>query len=440
VRSIPLLAVLLAVAVAPTTAVGAGPAGFSDPMAIGTGPAGLTAAAVSADGHAALAWPEFIPGGETVLHVALRDAPARPWRTSRVAVDALGIRDPQLVIAPNGDTVLAWAGFAGGRRHPDLALVTAPPGGDFGVVRRVAVGNAFLAFPRLVVLRSGAVLFAFRDARLPRGTARLRVALRPASGGRFGPPRAVATGAANLALAASGSGAVMAWSAPPAGRGAARALYALRLDGHGWARGAAALISPSVGAAAIRLAGSPDGQSIVSWEGPGRYAGARFTRMVEPSLHLARPLPAPVGTPFGGAAAVTMGVSGRALAAATALGAGGVRVFAGRSAFGGPWTDRQELTAQPAPVLGSPRPVLLASGEALVLWLAPRAQPGPPVYDVLLARRAPAQAAFAPPEAVSGSATGDRANGLVVATGGEHILVAWPAPAPAGGMLAAERG
>jgi hypothetical protein len=84
--------------------------------------------------------------------------------------------------------------------------------------------------------------------------------------------------------------------------------------------------------------------------------------------------------------------------------------------------------------------VLLASGEALVLWLQPRAQPGPPVYDVLVARRAPAQAAFAPPQPVSGAATGDRAVGLVVATGGERILVAWPAPTPGGGMLAVERG
>jgi hypothetical protein len=192
-----------------------------------------------------------------------------------------------------------------------------------------------------------------------------------------------------------------------------------------------------VGPVAIRLAGSPDGQSIVSWVGPRQLAGARFTRMIEPSLRLAQPLPPPAGAAFGGAAAVAMGVSGRALATATALGAGGVRVFAARSAFGGPWIGDQE---RPAPVLGSPRPVLLASGEALVLWLQPRAQPGPPVYDVLVAQRAPAQAAFAPPQPVSGAATGDRAVGLVVATGGERILVAWPAPTPGGGMLAVERG
>jgi hypothetical protein len=439
VRRIPLLAVLLAVAVAPATAVGAGPAGFSDPVAIGTGFAGLTAAAVSADGHAALAWPEFT-GGDAVLHVALRDGPGRPWRTADLASGDPGIRDPHLAIAPNGDTVLAWAGFAARARRPHVAVVTAPSGGDFGAVRHFAVGNGFAAFPRLAVLRSGAVLLAFRDAPLPRGTARLKVALRPASGGRFGPPRAVATRASSLALAASGTGAVMAWSAPPARSGAARALYALRLDGHGRVRKGPAIISRAVGPAAVRLAGSPDGQSIVSWVGPVPFAGARFTRMVEPSLRLAQPLPPPAGATFGGAAAVAMGVSGRALATATALGAGGVRVFAARSAFGGPWIGDQELTAQPAPVLGSPRPVLLASGEALVLWLQPRAQPGPPVYDVLVARRAPAQAAFAPPQPVSGAATGDRAVGLVVATGGERILVAWPAPTPGGGMLAVERG
>jgi hypothetical protein len=433
VRSTSLLVALLAAAAAPATAAGAGPAGFSDPVAIGSGAAHETAAALADDGGGALAWTELDRRGPA-LHVALRDDARQPWRASRLGVGARVIRDPQVVVTPRGDTVLAWSEVAGCGCRQDVALAVAAPRGDVGAVRRFAVANAF-AFPRLVVLRSGAVLLAFRDAP-PRLAARLRVALRPASGGRFGAPRTLATHASRLALAAPGENAVVAWSTPPPRTGADRTLFALRLDDRGRACGAPVVISHAADAE-VRLAGSVDGFWIVSWLRP-RAAGrplALFTRAFEQSLRPARPVQPPVGTVFGAPAAVSMAISGRALATATTLGAGGVSVFAARSIFGGPWTDHQELTAQPCPVIGDPRPVLF--GQPLVLWTQPREQPGAVVYDVLVARRL-GHVAFAPPELLSAGAPGGQAGGLVVAMGGEHVLVAWPAPG--GGLLAVERG
>jgi hypothetical protein len=436
-RSISLLVALLVVAVAPA-AVAAGPAGFSDPVAIGSGDAARTAGAVGADGTAALAWTGFTREGAT-LRAALRTGAAGPWRTSALSVDASDIRDPQLAVTPDGDVVLAWAEITGrGRRH-DVALSAAPAGGDFGAIRRIAVGNGFSAFPRLAVLRSGAVLLAFRDAPLPRGRARLRVALRPAGGDRFGAPGTVARRVAALALAATGDGAALAWSTPAPKPRAARTLYALLLDRRAHPRARPLPISQAAGAE-VRLAGSPGGASIASWIRP-RAAGrpiALFTREFERSLEPARPVLAPVGTAFGGAAAVTVGASGRALAAATALGPGGVRVFAARSAVGAAWSDLQELSVQPTPVVGDPRPVLLARGEALVVWTQPRVQPGGPVYDVLVAQRPAGQVAFAAPQSLTGNLPGGQAAGLLAATGGSRVLVAWAAPG--GGLLAVERG
>jgi hypothetical protein len=435
VRSTSPLVALLAVAVAPAAAVAAGPAGFSDPVAVGTGVASATAGALSDDGGGALAWTGVDRTGPA-LHVALRDDARQPWRASALGVGAREVRDPQLAIAPDGTAVLAWAEVAGGRRRQAVALAAAAPGGDFGAVRRLAVGNAFAAFPRLVVARSGAILLAFRDAPSVPAPARLRLAVRPASGGRFGAPRTLATRVSSLALAAPGEGAVVAWSTPPPRIGADRTLYALRLDDRGGARGRPLPISRAAGAE-VRLAGSPEGFWIVSWvrpRAPGRPL-ALFTRTVLQSLRPARPLEPPVGTIFGGAAAVSMAISGRALVTATALGPGGVRVFAARSVFGGPWTAHQELTAKPGAVIGDPRPVLF--GEPFVVWTHPRDQPGEPVYDVLVARRV-GQVAFAPPEALSAGAPAGRAGGLLVAIGGEHVLVAWAAPG--GGLLAVERG
>jgi hypothetical protein len=438
VRSIPLLVALLAVAVTPAAAVGAGPAGFSDPVAIGFGAAARTAGAVGADGTAALAWTGFTREGAT-LRAALRAGAAGPWRTSALSVDASDIRDPQLVVTPDGDVVLAWAEIAGrGRRH-DVALSAAPAGGDFGAVRRIAVGNGFSAFPRLVVLRSGAVLLAFRDAPLPRRMARLRVAVRSAAGDRFGAPGTVATRVTSLALAATGDGALLAWSTPAPRPRADRTLFAQRLDGRGRPTGGALTVARAAGSE-VRLAGSADGRAMVSWVRPRRPGRplALFTRELERSLARARPLLSPVGIVFGGAGAVTMGISGRALAAATALGPGGVRVFAARSAFGAAWSDLQELSIQPAPVVGDPRPVLLPSGEALVAWTQPRAQPGEPVYDVLVAQRPAGQVAFAAPQPLTANLPGGQANGLLAATDGGRVLVAWAAPG--GGLLAVERG
>jgi hypothetical protein len=441
VRSTSLLVALLAAAVAPATAVGAGPAGFSDPVAIGSGGVAQTAGALSADGHGAVAW-TGLPGRGATLSIALRDGAGQPWRTSVLGLGGRLLRDPQAVVTPDGDAVVAWGELADAGRRQTVAVVAAPAGGQPGAVRRFAVGNGFGAFPRVVVLPSGAVLLAFRDA-TALGPGRLRVALRPASGDRFGAPRTVATRASSLAVARSGGGAVMAWTTPRPRTRAGRTLYALRLDGRGRAGGAATIISRSAGGTEVRLAGSPDGQSIVSWLRPRASGGrpaALFTRMFEPSLRPARPLQPPVGTVFGGPAAVAIGLSGRAMATATALGGEptGVRVFGARSAFGGPWTGDQELSAQPSPSTGDPRPLLFASGEAVVFWTQARTQPGAVSYDVLVARRAPAQVGFAAPQSLSASSPAGQPSGLVVATGGEHVLVAWPGAA--GDLLAVERG
>jgi hypothetical protein len=439
VRCTLLLVVLLVAALAvAAAAVAAGPAGFADPVPVGAGRANQTAGAVSPDGHAALAWTELGRSG-AALHLALRDGVGQPWRTSVLSAGAGALRDPQAVVLPDGDAVVAWAQSRVGAGGRAVAVVAAPAGGEPGAVRRFAVGDGFAARPRLVALRSGAILLAYRDAP-PSAPARLRVVLRPARADRFGAPRTVATRASGLALARSGAGAVVAWPAPRTRGRAGRTLYALRLDGHGRPRGAPVVISHAAAGTEVRLAGSPDGQSIVSWQAPRQAGGALFTRMFEPSLRPARPLTPPVGMAFGGPAAVAMGLSGRALATATSLGGQptGLRVVGARSAFGGPWTDAQELSAQATPSAGSPRPLLFASGEGVVLWMQARQQPGAATYDVQLARRAPGQAGFAAPEVLSGGAPADQVTGMLVATGGERVLVAWPAPA--GGMLAVERG
>jgi hypothetical protein len=443
VRRLPLLISLLAslVLVVPAAAPAAGPAGFSDPVAVGAGKAGQTAGAVSADGRAALAWTAPTRRGEG-LNVALRDGAGQPWRTRVVPVRAILVRDPQVVVAPNGDAVVAWAEIADRSRDQAVAVAAAPAGRELGAVRRFAVNNGFSAFPRLSVVGSGAILLAFRDAKLGR-PARLRVALRPADSNRFQAPRTVATGASSLALAASGEGAVMAWATPPRRNGADRTLYALRLDGAGRPRGDRILVSHAAGAA-IRVA-SGGGLSVVSWVRP-RHSPARppalFTRTLGPGMEPARPLVPPVGTVFGGPAAVAMGLAGHALATATALGGEpiGVRVFAARrSSVRGVWTGHQEVSGQPAsPSVGDPRPLLLASGEAFVFWSQARAQLGLASYDILVARRAPAATTFAPPAPLSGAVPGNQVGGLLLATGGEHILAAWPASA--GGMFVAERG
>ena len=385
-----------------------------------------------------LAWTARAGGGET-LHIATRDGAAQPWQAGQLGPDTHEVRDPQAVVAPDGLAVVAWAEVTRGGRQ-SVAIATAAGGGVPGAVRRFVVGDGFAAFPRLVVLRSGAILLAFRDARA-HAPARLRVALRATASDSFEAPRTVGSDASSLVVAAAGEGAVMAWATPPRGGSANRTLYALRLDAHGHARGGPVVISRTA-LATVRLAGSPDGRSIVSWLKPGRSPQGRpplFTRMFEPTLKPVRLLAPPSGRVVGRPAAVALGASGQTLAAATAIGGEptAVGVFAARSAFGGAWRGAQRLAAPPAPSNGDPRALLLVSGEGLVIWSQARVQPVPLRYDILLARRAPGKATFAAPEPLSGAPPSPGQGGLLVTTGGERVLVAWPAAA--GGLLAVER-
>ena len=422
----------------------AGPAGFGDPVQVGSGSARQTAAAVNSSGRAVVAW-TVQDGPSAALGAAIRQAAGRPWDVALVTTAYL-VRDPQAVVTPTGQVALAWSELRRNSNQHYVVTASALPGLPLRISRRIRVPSAFSAAPRLTVLRSGGVLLTYRH--VPRtGSVQVRTAFRQAGTDRFRDPEIVGRGAASLALAAEGSGAIVAWPSPaPRGGRRARNLYAQRLRNDGSAVGARILVSRLAGAV-VRLAGAPGDRAIASWVRPARgpeQPPALFTRSLTPFTRPAQPLVPPVGRVLDRRPAAVVMDGGEALAAAATItdtpGAPfGFRVFAARSLFGGVWAARRDVAASPNPMVGDPRPLLPGGGEGLIVWSqVGSSTPGQVSYDVLIARRATATGSFGAPERLGGDLGTNDGRGVIAANAGSRVLVAWPASA--GGLYVAERG
>lgn len=420
--ALPVALLLAAVAAPAAGAATPGPAGFAPGLPVLLGTPSQTAAAVSERGAAVLAV-VTADGDREAVRVASRGRAGAPWRVSSLRVAPREARDVQAVVTPDGMVVVAWA-EAGARNAVGVATGRA---GDGLSVTSTPAGSGFAASPRLAVLRSGTVLLAYRDA--PRGgTSGLRLRTVRAGEG-LGRARTVATRVSQVALAAAGGGAVLAWTRSATGR-VPRAAYGLRLGREGAPRERAFLITRDAGRT-LRLAGGPDGRSLASWMRPARgtRAAGAFTRSLRPVLRPARPLGAPGLRPRD-AATLSAGPDGHALAALPAFGDDpfGFRVLAARSRMGGVWTGVRPLGA-PSAMGGTPRPVLAPGGEELVAWTTARTQPGPVAYDVLISGAGGTTAL--------GTTSSPDGRGLAVGHAGARVLVAWPM---VGGLALAERG
>lgn len=324
------------------------------------------------------------------------------------------------------------------------------------VRERVPLADAFGAFPRLAALRSGGVVVAWRDGRS--GSRRARVRVATFDGRRFASaPRTAGTDAAQISLAARGSGAAVAWvgalrprirktrlSVP---RARPRPLTVRALDSRGLPTGAGSVVARDVDAT-TRLAGAPDGRVVAAWVRPQRirpYPGEErgdapppsayvdpvaFTRQVLPRVLPARPIGGastfPAGLP-----SVAFAGPGRAVAALRTSVRGGVPAFdvvsAGSDA-GGPWSN-----PQPVAHLGFSRfdPLVVAPGSGpVVVYSALVPVGGAPRWTV-------AASDASGPQALGTTSAGD-GRGITVARSGERVLVAWPSAT--GGVEVAERG
>ncbi|HUR83816.1 MAG TPA: hypothetical protein VMY78_00600 [Solirubrobacteraceae bacterium] len=340
--------------------------------------------------------------------------------------------------------------------QPVVVVATVDADARVTVRERVPLADAFGAFPRLAALRSGGVVVAWRDGRS--GSRRARVRVATFDGRRFASaPRTAGTDAAQISLAARGSGAAVAWvgalrprirktrlSVP---RARPRPLTVRALDSRGLPTGAGSVVARDVDAT-TRLAGAPDGRVVAAWVRPQRirpYPGEErgdapppsayvdpvaFTRQVLPRVLPARPIGGastfPAGLP-----SVAFAGPGRAVAALRTSVRGGVPAFdvvsAGSDA-GGPWSN-----PQPVAHLGFSRfdPLVVAPGSGpVVVYSALVPVGGAPRWTV-------AASDASGPQALGTTSAGD-GRGITVARSGERVLVAWPSAT--GGVEVAERG
>ena len=446
-----LLVTLALVLIVPAPAAGAD---FTPAQALDLPVRGQLAAAVGADGEAVVAGARGdLTDGRVA--VATRAGSGARWKTTTLGAGGAIVRDVQAVIGRRG-SVLAWSEI--GRRGQAIVIATAAPGGDLAVRARMAVTNASSAFPRLALLRSGAVVVAWRDGRS--GSRRARVRVATIDGNRFASaPRTAGTGGATqIVLAARGAGAAVGWvsrhrSLPrktrlSVRRVAPRTLTIRLLDARGLPAGDATIAGRDIGATA-RLAGAPDGRLVASWLRPQKirpYPGedegaappptayinqAAFTRQVLPRLLPARPLPVPSGI-AGSVPSVAFDAAGHAVAAlsGTAVpntGPAYDALTAGSTA-GGPWSSPQ-LVAHLGFSRFNPVVVAPASGP-VVVYSALLQAPGAPSWAV-------GASDASGPQVLGATSAGD-GRGIAVARAGERVLVAWPSAT--GGVDVAERG
>jgi hypothetical protein len=392
-------------------------------------------AAVGPLGAAVVAAPLGGAPVQARIEVASRSAAGGPWRIAGFATSALVVRDVQVAIGRSGP-VVAWG--EAGRHSAAVVIAGADGAGRLTVRGRFPVRDALSSYPRLAVLRSGAVVAAWRE-RLFHGPSLVRVAT--LDGGRFsGAPRTAGTDAAQIVLAARGGSATVGWVSPfratPGTSGAAvgqapHTLTVRSLDRRGLPAGPIQKAGSDVGTTA-RLAGSPDGRLVASWLRPQRNSSAQqaFTRQLLPRARPARPLVVAseisAGVPtvaFDGAGHVVAAVRSSAPAAGPFF---DVRLSG--SSAGGPWSSPRLI----AP-LGFSRfdPVVAApgAGDAVVVYTALVQAPGTPAWTV-----GATDAAGTHPLGVT---TGGDGRGIAVARAPGRVLVAWPT---ATGVQVAERG
>lgn len=415
--------------------------------------AGPLAAAIDPHGGATVAGLLSDSPARARIEVAARQAPGRPWRIAGFATAAPSIRDLQVIAGPRG-TVLAWSEI--GQRANRIVVATADSRARLSVRERVPVAHGAGAFPRLALLRNGAVAVAWRDGRTS-SSARVRVAT--FDGRRFaGAPRTVGTDAAQISLAAGGEGAAVSWisaqrflprkTKQSPRRVAPRRLTVQPLDARGLPRGPAIIAARDAGATG-RLTGAPDGRVVAAWLRPqtiGRFPGedsgaeppssaivqpVAFTRELLPSLRPARPV-GTAGGIAGGLASVAFDGPGHTITAlrATAVpGAGPDYVALSATATdGGPWSVPQ-IVAPLGFTLFDPVVVAPASGPLVVSTAA--APTGAPRWTVA------ATPVGGTPQAI-GTTSASNGRGIAVARGGDRVLVAWPSLT--GGVEVAEQG
>jgi|GEM_PF-6782832 len=426
-------------------------AAFGPAQALDLPVAGALVTAVMPDGAATVAGLLSDSPVQARIEVATRSAAGAPWRIAGFPTSARLVRDLQVVRGSRG-TVLAWGEV---RVHSQsIVVATADAGAHLTVRERVPVANAFSAFPRLAVLRSGAVAVAWRDGR---GT-RSRVRAATFDGDRFSSaPRTVGTDAAQIAVAARGSGAAVGWVATQRPRirtsrlGVPRArprpLTIRALDARGLPSGRATVVARDVDAKA-RLAGAPGGRLVATWVRPQKirpYPGedrgdapppsayinsVAFTREVRPRLLPSRPLSAPGQIALGIPSVALTG--GGAVAALRVSGLGVPPAFDALTASsddGGPWPAPQ-LVAHLGFTGLDPVVVAPASGPVVVYTAFFPAAAGAPRWAVGASGPAGPQ--------VLGTTTAANGRGIAVSRAGERVLVAWPSVT--GGVQVAEQG
>jgi hypothetical protein len=428
-------------------------AAFGPTQALDLRAPGPLAAAVGPRGEAVVAGVNAAaPVGQRV-EVATRAGARAPWKVASLGRSAAQARDVQVVVA-RGRAVVAWGEV--GRHGQAVVVATGRVGGALTVRRRLSVADAFAAFPRLAVLRGGAVVLAWRDGRFG---ARSRVRVATIDGDRFATaPRAVGGDAAQVVLTARGAGAAVGWTSsyrvrPGSSRASARralprTLKVVALGASGLPIGGATIVGRDVGPT-TRLAGAPDGRLVASWVRPQRirsYPGEdrgdapppdadvapqAFTRQI-----LARARPArPIGGPneiAGGAPSVAFDGLDHAVAAVRTSTPGvgpAFDVVAAGSSAGRPWSSTHLVAhlgfSRMDPVAAAP-----AAGDVVVVYTAlVLAVNTPPSWTV-----AAADMTGAHPLGVTTASDG---RGVAVARAPGRVLVAWPA---GGRVQVAERG
>ena len=422
---------------------------FREPYSIDLSGGTPLASAIDATGAAVVGDVRGTPGQRRV-ELALRTRAGRPWTTTTLGADVSEARDVQTAIGGRG-VVVAWGEVA--RNRQSVVVATGRAGGPVAIRRRLAVVNAFSASPRLVRLRGGAVVLAWRDGN--RSRSRVRVAT--IDGDRFtSAPRTVGSDVAQVVLASGGAGATVGWTSAYRGRVRKTRLSVPRarprpftirtLGAQGLPTGPPMVVARDVDAT-VRLAGAPDGRLVASWVRPQKirpYPGeARgdapppsayidplaFTRQLLPRARPARPVggPArPLGTPT-----VAFDDARRALATLRVASSGGIPAYdvvASTSRAGGAWSAPRTIAAIGFSRL-DPVAVAPAAGDIVIVHTALVPAAGRPAWTVGATDTSGAHEL--------GTTTAADGRGIAVARAPGRILVAWPL----GGVVQlAERG
>jgi hypothetical protein len=420
-----LLSAFILVAIAAPSAPAA--TGFDDAQVIGAGPVdGRPVAAVNAGGARALAWAAGVTATDLSLTVA-RGGPDGGWTLSKVG-RGVGVRDLQLVVTTQGETVAAW--HAGGR----VMAAVARRGGPFlsPQVLSTAAGHT----PRLAALADGRVALVWRSS-LGRAR-RLQLTIRE-PGRRFDRARGLPRdrGTAPAIAATTDGGAIVAWSTADGTLRAARLRAGARSPRRSFAVARSVRAGP-------RLAAGPDNVVVVSWSRAGAAAHSLTARIWPGSPQPARALVAADARPVNAVpVSLALGPDGSAVAAITAFGLTnpGPRILATRGTVAAGWRDPAFITPQPLAFANTPRVAMTAGGDALVMWSNPRPVAGPPQWEIFVARSPRGATVFGAAEILGLGpdryGRGADSVGIGLAYAGEHIVAAWRAPGPGGGVAVA---